>query len=342
MALHRIVSLVVGGMVGMHMLALAQLPCDEPYIENLVYRIDDPAVYPPLSIYMPYDVLLGYVALDSLHRAPRPQGQEQALALLQRQQTLTDTTRKILRVYYAMADYDPILLRSAIMYMRGGSNSPWIISSEIRKTLIPTIWKDTLQKQRLYRALFTSSYILHVRVLDTMELHSTYTSIIVSAEVLDVLKGQVLVPCGDEGPTKRVFLPLRNAFSQSTVSNDHVQCILFSYSPNWFRFVGGNDIDVADLNESEVLGRILVPGTEAIVMLDFNIACWSDSSVFYYLTPIDINNRPSERTSCGHGIYPIVEGIVQDPMDDFGFGTNLSAEQFKLRLRERIAAIRNW
>jgi hypothetical protein len=345
MAMHRIFSLVVSGMVGMQMFALAQLPCDEPYIEDLVYRIDDPAVYPPLSIYMPYDVLLGYVALDSLHRAPRPQGQEQVISLLKRQQTLTDTARAILRVFYAMTDYDPILLRSAIMYMRGSSNSPWKISSEFRKTLIPTIWKDSLEKQRLYRALFTSSYILHVRVLDTMELQSTYTGqtrIIVSAEILDVLKGQVLVPCDDEEPTRRVFLPKRNASDQRTMRHNTSRCILFSYSPGWFRYVGGNDIDVVFPNESERLGRIIVPGTDAIVMLDFGIACWSDSSVFYYLSPIEIRNRPSERTSCGFGIYPIVDGIVQDPADDFGFGTNLSVEQFKQRLREQIAAIRNW
>ncbi len=134
MAVHRIVAVVVGGMVWMQMLAHAQLPCDVPSINQLlVYRIEDPSVYPPLSIYMPYDVLLGYVALDSLRRAPRPQGEQQVLALFQRQQTLTDTARKILRVYYAMADYNPILFQSAIMYMRGSANSPWVISSEIRE-----------------------------------------------------------------------------------------------------------------------------------------------------------------------------------------------------------------
>jgi hypothetical protein len=342
MAVHRIVAVVVGGMVWLQMLAHAQLPCDVPSINQLlVYRIEDPSVYPPLSIYMPYDVLLGYVALDSLHRAPRPQGEQQVLALFQRQQTLTDTARKILRVYYAMADYNPILFQSAIMYMRGSANSPWVISSEIGKKLIPTIWKDTLQKQRLYRGLFTSDYILHVRVIDTIEFHTTYTEIVVSAEVLDVIKGQVLVPCGDEG-LRQVSLPKPNAIGNLTLSNDPSRCILFSYSPNWFRYVGGDDIDWAFLNETEELGRILVPGTEAIVMLEFGVLCIGDSSVFYSLAPINIKNRPSERTSCGQGIYPVVDGIVQDPMDDFGFGTNLSVEQFKQRLRERIAAIRNW
>ncbi len=37
-------------------------------------------------------------------------------------------------------------------------------------------------------------------------------------------------------------------------------------------------IDWTFLNETEELGRILVPGTEAIVMLEFGVLCIGDSS----------------------------------------------------------------
>ncbi len=38
-------------------------------------------------------------------------------------------------------------------------------------------------------------------------------------------------------------------------------------------------------------------------------------------------------------MYPVVDGIVYDPNNDFGFGSGLTKEAFKSALRSRIANI---
>jgi hypothetical protein len=38
-------------------------------------------------------------------------------------------------------------------------------------------------------------------------------------------------------------------------------------------------------------------------------------------------------------MYPIIDGKVEDPRNDFGFGTNLTVAQFKTALRNKIYSI---
>jgi hypothetical protein len=78
----------------------------------------------PLSLGMPYDVLLGYVALDSIYYWLRERAywsdstpywrtnrerMRQVVDFLRRRTQWDDTLRKIVRTLYAMCDYDPIL-----------------------------------------------------------------------------------------------------------------------------------------------------------------------------------------------------------------------------------------
>jgi hypothetical protein len=77
------------------------------------------------------------------------------------------------------------------------------------------------------------------------------------------------------------------------------------------------------------------PGHEYIVFLTF-FGIGADSTKGYFSvwpgTTVDGSSG---------GMYPVVNGIVQDPGDDFGLGSNLTVAAWKAGLRARINSIIN-
>ncbi len=173
----------------------------------------------PLSIYMPYDVLLGYIALDSVlywvrerayERDSTPYWRtneeriEQVVDFLRRRTRWDDTLRKLVRSLYAMRDYDPILFQRTL-YM-SPPYKPWYTDFPQPRWLMTWLldeiqskggglWKahgtDRLARMR-DTLLLTSGYIAHIKVVDTM---SVGRSFIITAHILDLIKGQKVPLC---------------------------------------------------------------------------------------------------------------------------------------------------
>jgi hypothetical protein len=72
--------------------------------------------------------------------------------------------------------------------------------------------------------------------------------------------------------------------------------------------------------------------SEYIVFLSFAQAC-SDSLHTYHIL-----STFGERSS-SNNIYPIIDGRVQDPDNDFGLGTTPTVVEFKTALRQKISTI---
>lgn len=325
-------------------------PCD-PY-PLVTYELPRPVERLPISIYMPYDVLLGYIALDTFqYHAPTvsPDAEQQTIEFLQRQRSWNDTLRKIARVWYAMADYDPTLFEARLRRWRTLEPSP-VVWREILEENVRAA-SSSVPEARLDYSLLSSHYILHVKVVDTLHARRSppipsmrnFMEVNVTCVVKDVIKGRVAPLC--DPAFQRGWL------SNSSRALDSGRCLQFVYSPFRIREFTADVIEyqtdsLGNWVRPELLGHIFVPGCEYIVFLRYSIECQqvrdSIRVNYYRLRPLRNVWGTAQQSSCGFGIYPIVDGIVEDPADDFGFGSGLTVEQFKQRLRARIEEIRNW
>jgi len=220
----------------------------------------------PTSVYMPYDVLLGYVALDSIYywlreRDTLPDGtpywrtnrqrMQQAVDFLRRRTQWDDTLRKIVRVLYAMSDYDPILFARTLhmnppveRWVRHFDSGIFPQPDHFLIQLLELTYAEDLDMGREYRhrgvrraaplwwaygqdtlnrirdlLLLQSFYIAHIKVVDTMSVAwGDFSRFVVTAQVLDLIKGQQLIPCDSrwmhprlsgwgEGDREPVFQP---------------------------------------------------------------------------------------------------------------------------------------
>ncbi len=269
----------------------------------------------PLSIYMPYDVLLGYVALDSVLRwtAVRVPSERdtnvrywmgdrqrigQVLDFLRRRVQWDDTLRKLVRSVYAMSEYDAILYESTMMMnppFEGYWPPSFLLPVTYREWILAGVSSANREQPRPIRLrdmiLLRSHYIAHIKVVDTVHFHPLgYRSplidyVLVTAEVIDLIKGRVLPPCDSRwthGPrfqmnsladTPLVFRPwLRSpmntgwqAFAYSSTfgaasMTGAPACIQFRYMPGaWMEWCD----DIA----GRTYGDSIYPGREYIVML---------------------------------------------------------------------------
>ena len=233
----------------------------------------------PSSVYMPYNVLLGYVALDSIYYWLRyrafwadstpywrtnMQRLQELTGFIKRRRQWDDTLRKIVRVLYAMSDYDPILFARTLRM--NPPHQPWYrhLSSgnfpqpdEFAELFLGFLYEykfdmgrehlgvrrhsmqfwsaygqDTLDRIRDL-LLLQSFYIAHIKVVDTMTVQWGHTPrFVVTAQVLDLIKGQQLMPCDARwmhprlvesggGDAERVFRPwLRSALESVMESKE--------------------------------------------------------------------------------------------------------------------------
>lgn len=161
--------------------------------------------------------------------------------------------------------------------------------------------------------------------------------VLVTSTILDEIKGKKVPLCVGydmrAGKKGKVILSLSDtAYPWATypVSAHTGQCLQFEYSPEWPRVP--SDDEVPRLRDST--GWWIKPGKEYIVFLDFEGFQGDTANGYFTVVP------SAEGTS--GGMYPVVNGIVQDPWDDFGFGsTNLTVADWKARLRARINSLIN-
>lgn len=177
----------------------AQNPCGD---NALVYPLRWPERHPPVSIYMPYDVLVGYIALDSvINWATTSERQYQVRSLLWRRHSMDDTLKKIVRSMYAMTDYDPMLYEATLWDFRFPQLPPFLLREEVLSA-VKEAWGDDSASYRRDLALLRAHYIAHVKVDDTVHIHIPRNVnggigrlVVATCRVLDLIKGQVTPPC---------------------------------------------------------------------------------------------------------------------------------------------------
>lgn len=295
-----------------------------PYGGPLVLRIV-PTTTPPLSTGMSLDVLLGYIFTDSLaHSTPYMTFHGRCKNL-----TWSDTARYAVKYLYEMADYDPMRLVSWNGSYNHRTQCPPGVAIYEFMNRVRAISPDTGRTS----VLLESSYILHVRARSTTTsidttAHVARTAVVVTCDVLDTIKGRVFPPCLSSNLSAH-----GDRSSIASVATSAGNCIQFDYRLEWRltnkteRLVSTDSTLVDDYGN-----QWIQPNEEYIVLLDL-VGLGSDS----------VYNYVSVSPVCWFGkrctMYPIVGGIVQDPYNDFGFGANLTAAQFKAALRAKIYSI---
>ncbi|MFC2131430.1 hypothetical protein ACFLSQ_08345 [Bacteroidota bacterium] len=187
---------------------------------------------PPLSVNMPYDVLIGYVYLDSLLRF----GDKKAYdSLYQSWNSLNDTLTGALKYLYIINDYDPAIFNQYAnevkFYHNRGPQLIKIIGDT--STTPPTVGPYNLYLDRLkyksckkfreiysgsrkmaYYSMLYADIILRVKIIniDSMINKNSslgYYSFNATAVILDTLKGKIIPTYQMPEPKKSV--PLSSA-----------------------------------------------------------------------------------------------------------------------------------
>ncbi len=306
-----------------------QPPCMPDYL-GLTYQISYPSDCPPLSMYMPLDVLIGYIAMDSVSS----NGNYKNLINFIARQTYNDTLRKIMRYWYKTKDYDPIKYQ---LYLFQGCQNEHIIKSNI-ETMILNEMKKVSPQRFIDETLIASDIIAHIRVVDTVKREDTTaiiakTSYIATCKILDTIKGKVIPECKDLTINFPAILEKKNNNKFQNIAPG--SCIQFEYCLEWERGEKFSELYLIDTNGLPWIKK----DKEYIVFLETRIVCVddsNDSNIYYTLFPLRMNHSYSV------SMYPINNGFVVDPYNEFGFGTLVPVSEFKNALRGKINEIINY
>jgi hypothetical protein len=302
-----------------------QPPCMTDFL-GLTYQISYPVDCPPISIYMPLDVLIGYIVMDSISTYGN---NDEVMSFINRQ-TYNDTLRKIMRYWYKTVDYDPVKYQ---IYSFQGCPHEYVIKNSIESKILNRI-KLTSPKKFIDQTLIASYIIAHIRVTDTLKREdetaiTAKTAYIVNCIVLDTIKGKVIPACKDLIVNFPAILEKKPDDNLQNVLPG--SCLQFEYCIEWPR--GGDyNLDMLDSDGKPWIKK----DKEYIVFLETRIVCFTDNNIYYTLAPLRLND------SFSGSMYPVNNGFVVDPYNEFGFGTSVPVEEFKDSLRQKINEIINY
>ena len=305
-------------------------PCFNVY-QGLTFPIQKITNFPPLNTGMPYDVLIGYIVIDSVCVNADLDTVNNFLA---KQIYDNDTIKYLKKFWYVMTDYDPFIFNQVMFYTGNKTykTHPSILYKSCFDFLSSNCSKGDL-------AIITSSIIAHIKVSDLKFVFDSNAVLnkegyIVTGEILDTMKGRVFPSCKDF---------YHNDLETESVFLDHElpeNCLQFEYCRGWTRGDNKDNSIFIEGREGKKLiddnGQPYIKGgMEYIIFLKPVIAC-DEQNIFHYT--IFPNGLYSEM----YNLFPVVDGVVIDPEDEFNFGTGLSVEEFKTSLRNRINSIINF
>ncbi|MES2767109.1 MAG: hypothetical protein V4642_14635 [Bacteroidota bacterium] len=152
---------------------------------------------PPLSMSMPFDVLLSYVYLDSICRLG---SYKDASDMIKGWNVMNDTLRNAAKYMYKMVDYNPIIFTQYESQTSLLWKMPFKVPLEEFRSKLSRKYQELVQpaneKNAVY-SLLESDYILRIKVLAIDSIpnklaQGRYNRYRVKAEILDTLKGKVL------------------------------------------------------------------------------------------------------------------------------------------------------
>jgi hypothetical protein len=288
--------------------------------------------YPPTSLNMPYDVIMAYTYGDLLAQNYY-MDQADSIATVM---TYSDTLKEAARYLYEIDDYDPIT------YFQWRTTGPMGRYKQVGPSCFDIDLKERIMKvfpdNQVTATCLWSDYISDVIVNYTIEGIDSGAAINrnevkVSCTVLDTIKGKRFPDCildnnDDANRTKNE--------AKNIMLSPLGACLQFTYCLGWNRLEGQSDFNIVP--DSTTLGDIntgrrwIQSGSEYIIFLAFSRTGWDGTYTHCDLFPNPGNGK------C-YGMYPVINGHVYDPYNDFGIGVGLTVAQFKAALRQKIYSI---
>jgi hypothetical protein len=304
---------------------------------NSMFQMQYPIIrsIPPLSIGMPYEILLSYIYLDSLLRFSTDFQQD---SLLNTWNVMNDTIANSIKYFYKIMDYDPIIFNQYVgevsINKKNDTIGKYLSNLYDLKNKIAFKLKDfanTSEKNALFTLLY-SDYILKIQVInidsttdkrapDFLLGRKRYN---VYAMVLDTIKGKNFINQYQEG----------NAIAKDNKSSIQVQnpsIISFQYlNICYYQHPYYPDIQYLNIqNDSAFMngsgGFVMHPNQKAIVFLrhcnhlfdyqndyfDLDIESLSSNNALPEIDGYvrDINNIWSETTLQSYAVWK--ENIMQ-------------------------------
>lgn len=297
----------------------------------LVYELPKITTVPPLYPGQPIDVSEAYLLFDEGLRQSNLGGTDHYFQRM----GYGDTSKYIVNLIYRVDDDNPLSFfsyctESSSSYLTGPGYAFASFSQNI-----PRMYQDS----GITDLLVLSDIISDIRVTDTARTLDTLSSsplriVAVTCQILDEIKGKMVPQCPSDlyGQKKSGIHPLSTApFLTSAVAADTGGCLQFQYSLDWYSDTVGYSLH--KLGDS-VNGDWIRKDSEYIVFLRLSFLT-SDTSQHDYFTI-----SPIIGGACV-GMYPVRNGLVYDPRNDFGFGLGLTPNEFKTQLRARIYALTN-
>jgi hypothetical protein len=304
-----------------------QPPCMPDYY-GLTYTYPVLQHIPQLTSDMPLDIMISYIVLDSVCKYGRL---DQFNEFIDRQ-TYNDTIKKMMNYLYRIKDFDPIKFIFSQYYKYNQISSEYYIHpSNVISTIIKKV-KSISPSPFLDNILLSSDYIFHIRVIDTTRRITPSANIfkdlaIVNFEIIDTIKGRNIPNC------KNISLNFQQ--NNADLINKPSNCSQFEYRLYWNRSKYPPSDIVFDRTTNNLVDSLDQPwvksNKEYIVFLQLHSLCYNNINEYYCVYP---NVIPSETCT----MYPIENGIVQDPGNEFEF-SNYNIQNFKNELRNRIQQI---
>jgi hypothetical protein len=246
---------------------------------------------PPLNTGMPVDIIIGYIALDSLLRFTSERSVD---SLLNQWTTLNDTLKWAVKYLYKLNDYNPIIFNQYMSevllhqtvdltegkYILTLNHLKYILSEKFRKTY------SNSNKLAFYSMLY-ADYILRVRILsiDSLTNYTSalqYTSFKANVQILDTLKGRVFPQPQNVQPSnlKSLSIPPHN-FNFQFPSSGYNSLNVISQKQLYFK---------TDSVFSKNSGFRMNTGQEAIIFITFKNPLFDYQNDYFDL---ELNQRCS-------------------------------------------------
>ncbi len=302
---------------------------------------------PPISDSQPSDIANAYLWADQLMRTTSSADIETWLKNL----INIDTMKFLAKMEYKVRDDNPLTLyqwESSGWPEWGHADYPWHYKAD------PGVEVDRLTNTCGYLMadtgrngyLIACDIIADIRVSDTSITNVSNNPIaphevFIKSTVLDPIKGKQIPECLGYGMRARqgkitAQTTYATPWITHAVPDDTGSCLEFEYSPEWSRTKAGDQVPYANPFKDSS-GWWVKPSGEYIVFLYFGGIGSDTSNAYFSVWPYwGVFGTQG-------GIYRVLDGIVQDPNDDFGLGAaaGLPVNQWKARLRARIYNILN-
>lgn len=277
-------------------------PCF-PEDQGLNYEIPLNQNTPPYSTDMPFDVLIGYVAMDSLTKNVEIEDYYQFMM----KQQYNDTIRTMMRYFYQMIEYNP---EKYLNYKHNGQPSKFGVAyyeHYFYDYLLRISPQPILEASLL--ASFTIAKITILDVQNYIDTNARWAKTMgtITARLDSIIKGHSMLNCFNSPPVEE---PINQ------------KCIKFEIAKEWFQ-----DTTVYDS---------FLPGQSFFVFFENRLICKTETSSYFTIFPLRFVG------SLNNSIYPIIDNRLIDTNNELGFGVSVDLNIFYNGIQNKINEIKNY